>query len=173
MKTFLLVFVLFYLPLLTIGQPQDVADNLNDAYENFETAYKKAKGALSSIDDCYSTRGIENLRNYARDAEDAATSAKKYSSYAEDEADDAEEAANFCSNAEDEANDAEDYFYQAKRKFSSAADELSNISYEDNIDNINSYLQNAVDFLQSGIKQLNYGVDEINNTFDALKNDCR
>ena len=72
-------------------------DEIEDSYENYEPAIKKANNALSYINDCYNTKGINNIKSYAGSAESEASSAKRYAGYAEDEANDAEgNAHDFC-----------------------------------------------------------------------------
>ncbi len=168
----ILISFLFFLKIY--GQnKQDVLDEIKHTYENYETAIKKARNALSNINDSYNAISLSDKKSYASSAESEARTATRFAGYAEAEADDVKEATeSFCFNASDEAEAAEDYFYSAKQKIYKGISELSSALNSDNIDEINIYLQNAKDFLNQGIKSLNNGVDELNNTISELKNNC-
>ena len=157
----------------TVAQVSEVKEQIEDSYDYYEDAFKKIKYALSSIEDCYNTNSIDDIQSYASDAESYLTSAKRYLGYAEDEADDAEDEASDigCSEAEDQADDAEDYFYESKRKISSAISELSSASYEDEPDQLGYYLSDAKEYINQAIKKMNYAVDELNDALEELE-DC-
>ncbi len=153
------------------AQVSEIKEKIDDSYEYYEDAMKKIKYALSSIDDCYNANSINDIQTFASDAESHLTSAKRYIEYAEDEADYAEDEASDidCSDAEDKADDAEGYFYESKRKIASAISELSSASYEDDPDQLGSYLSNAKDYINEAIRKMKYAVDELNETLEELE----
>lgn len=165
--TFLLV--IFFLP--SFAQIENVLDEINEAYEYYELAFKKINSAKSYINECYSVSTLDDIQYYANEAESQLSDAKRYTSYAEDEASDAEDEADDinCSDAESDASNSEDYFYSAKRKISDAIDELSNAYYEDDVDYLKEYVYNAEDYIEQAKRNLNYAVDALNDAISELQ----
>ncbi|MCB0501529.1 MAG: hypothetical protein KDD32_02515 [Bacteroidetes bacterium] len=172
MKSILLIFlssVLF--SNFICAQVEEIIEEINDAYEYYESAFKKIKNTLYEIDNCYSSTTMIDLQYYAEAAESELSSAKRYVGYAEDEANEAEDKAVDinCDDASAEAADAENYFYAAKRKIAYAIDELSNAYYEDEQDYLLDYVESAEDYIHQAIRNLNYAVDKLNNALEALE----
>jgi hypothetical protein len=155
------------------AQVSQVKEEVENAYEYYEDAFRQIKSAKSYINDAFNASSISDIQYQARNAESALSTAKTYVSYAEDDANDAEDEANDlgCDDAEDSAGDAEDYFYTARSKLSYAISELSSASYEDDTDYLSNYLNNANSYISEAITQLSYAVDELNNTLKDI-NTC-
>ena len=155
-----------------LAQVSEVKEQVNDSYEYYQDAFRKIKNAKYYINSAFEASTLDDVQSYASSAESELSSAKTYTGYAEDEADDAEDEASSlnCDDAEDSASNAEDYFYAAKNKLNYAISELSNASYEDDIDFLSNYLNNANSYISQALTQMSYGVDELNETLKEINN---
>lgn len=154
------------------GQSDQVIEQIEDAFDEYGSAFKKTQQGIYYINQSLSKSTISDAQYDAISAESEISSAKSKAGYAEDEASDAESAAEsiHCEYVADYAGDAEDYFYSAKRSLSNALNELSSASYEDDPDSLINYMNNAKDYANEALSKLNKGVDELNRAMQSLKN---
>lgn len=156
------------------AQVSEVVSEVEDAFDYYQSAFKKIKDGLHYINECYETDNINEIQSYASNAEDEISAASNQATNAEDSADDAEdEAADInCSEAEDEADDAKDYFSNAVNYLNNAKSELSNAASEDDSDYLADYISAAKDYLNQAVNELNSGAEELNHVIEEL-NDCK
>jgi hypothetical protein len=170
MKTLITAIILFFSSTVYC-QVQNIIDKVTYSSEYAKKSFNYMNDALSEIKKCYSVSTINDIQYYARRAKTAIDDAISYSKKAEYEAYEAKNLANRmnCSNVSINASEAENYFKKAKNEFENAYSKLSTSTYENNIDELNIYLNNAKSYINYSSQHLKKGVDELIETLATLQ----
>jgi len=157
---------------LVFADKADVSDEIDNSFSHYQQAVNNLNNAISYINQCNNANTVDEVNNNARIADGSLFQAISQLEYAANSASDAAYHARSidCYNSASSAQSAEDYYRNAKSELNNGKSSLFFLSNEDDIDQINYYLQN----INNNICQANYylknAVSALNNSSSNLSN---